>query len=99
MAEVKEIKEKEVISIDSADIERVKKFRNDFADCTAKMGEVEVELINAEMMIENIKEAKLKLAQTYKDLRGSESTLTKEFKEKYGIGEFNIEEGTFSPSS
>ena len=50
MAEVKEINEKQVTKIDEKDIERVKKFRGDFADVTAKLGEIEVELLNAEII-------------------------------------------------
>ena len=46
MAEVKEIKEKQVVKIDEKDIERVKQFRTDFADVTARLGEIEVELLN-----------------------------------------------------
>lgn len=41
MAQVKEIKEKEVINIEEKDIERVKKFRTDYAETTARMGEIE----------------------------------------------------------
>ena len=82
MAQVKNVKEKEVISIEQVDIDKVKKFRGDFADITARMGEVEVELVNAEMMIENIKAAKEQFINEYKELRASETKLTEEFKEK-----------------
>tara|TARA_B100000780_G_scaffold278390_1_gene251738 strand:+ start:1643 stop:1942 length:300 start_codon:yes stop_codon:yes gene_type:complete len=99
MAEVNKINEKQVVSVESTDIDKVKKFRNDFAELTARMGEIEVELLNAEMITGNIKEAKLELASKYKTLRGEEVTLTNDFKEKYGNGEFNIEEATFTPEA
>ena len=63
------------------------------------MGEVEVEMVNAEMMIENIKAAKERFTNEYKDLRVSEQKLTDEFKEKYGVGEFNLESATFTPTT
>ena len=99
MAEVKEISEKQVINIEEKDIERVKKFRSDFADITAKIGEIEVERLNAELILENIEEAKGNLSEKFKSMRNKEVSITNEFKEKYGNGEFDIENGTFTPIS
>lgn len=97
MAQVKEIKEKEVINIEEKDIERVKKFRTDYAETTARMGEIEVELLNAELLLENIKVSKAEQIEKYKSLRLEEVTISGEFNEKYGQGEFNLEEATFTP--
>ena len=99
MAQVKEIKEKEVINIGEKDIERVKKFRTDYAETTARMGEIEVELLNAELLLENIKVSKAEQIEKYKSLRLEEVTISGEFNEKYGQGEFNLEEATFTPIS
>lgn len=99
MAEVKNIEETQVVKIEEKDIERVKKFRSDFAEVTAKLGEVEVELINAMMIVDNIKMAKDNFVNTFKQLRTDEVSLTKEFSDKYGNGEFDIENGTFTPIS
>ena len=99
MAQVDTIKEKEVISIETVDIDKVNKFRGDFANVTAKMGEIEVEMINAEMVMKNIKEAKEQFINEYKELRASEQKLTDEFKEKYGIGEFDLEKAIFTPNA
>jgi len=99
MAQVKEIKEKEVINIEEKDIERVKKFRTDYAETTARMGEIEVELLNAELLLENIKVSKAEQIEKYKSLRLEEVTISGEFNEKYGQGEFNLEEATFTPIS
>tara|TARA_R100000734_G_C3300879_1_gene91533 strand:- start:82 stop:381 length:300 start_codon:yes stop_codon:yes gene_type:complete len=99
MAQVKEISEKQVINIEEKDIERVKKFRSDFADITAKIGEIEVERLNAELILENIEEAKGNLSEKFKSMRNEEVSITNEFKEKYGNGEFDIENGTFTPIS
>jgi hypothetical protein len=97
MAQVKEIKEKEVINIEEKDIERVKKFRADYAETTARMGEIEVELLNAELLLENIKVAKNEQIEKYKSLRLEEVNISSEFNETYGQGEFNLEEATFTP--
>lgn len=99
MAEVKKMSEKEVINIEEKDIERVKKFRSDFADITAKIGEIEIERLNAEMILKNIETAKENLSEKFKSMRNEEVEITNEFKEKYGNGEFDIENGTFTPIS
>ena len=99
MAEVKEISEKQVINIEEKDVERVKKFRSDFADITAKIGEIEVERLNAELILQNIEDAKENLSEKFKSMRNEEVSITNEFKEKYGNGEFDIENGTFTPIS
>ena len=99
MAEVKEMSEKQVINIDSNDIERVKKFRNEYAEVTARFGEVEVERLNLELMLANIDSVKDNLSQKFSSLRNEEQNITKEFTEKYGNGEFDMENGTFTPIS
>jgi hypothetical protein len=97
MADVKKITEKEVINIDEKDIERVNKFRGDFAEVTAKIGEIEVERLNAKMILKNIDEAKENLSEQFSSMRNEEIQITNDFKEKYGNGEFDIENGTFTP--
>ena len=99
MAEVKKMSEKQVINIEETDIERVRKFRSDFADITAKIGEIEVERLNAEMILKNIETAKDNLSEKFKSMRNEEVQITNEFKEKYGNGEFDIDNGTFTPIS
>ena len=86
MAEVQKITEKEVINIDEKDIERVNKFRSDFAEVTARIGEIEVERLNAQMILKNIEEAKENLSEQFKSMRNDEVQITNDFKEKYGNG-------------
>ena len=97
MAEVKTMNEKQVISIEKEDIDRIKKFRTDYADIVGKLGEVEVEILNTELVLENVKAVKNNLADSFRKLRVDEKNLTEEFQKKYGNGEFDIEEGTFTP--
>ena len=54
MAKVNEINEKQIINIDEKDIAKVKEFRAEFAEVVARIGEVEVERLNAMMGLENI---------------------------------------------
>lgn len=97
MAEVKTMNEKQVISIEQEDIDRIKKFRTEFTDIVSRLGEVEAEMLNAELVLENIKAVKSNLSDSFRKLRSDEKNLTEEFQKKYGNGEFDIEEGTFTP--
>jgi len=97
MAEVKTMNEKQVISIEKEDIDRIKKFRTEFTDIVSRLGEVEAEMLNAELVLENIKAVKVNLSDSFRKLRVDEKNLTEEFQKKYGNGEFDIEEGTFTP--
>ena len=91
MADVK------TVNIEQADIDRIKKFRTMYSQTISQIGEVEVERLNLEMMLEQLSATKDNLEQTFKSLKQEESRLTSDFQEKYGNGEFDIEAGTFTP--
>ena len=97
MADVKKMEEKQVIGIEQSDIDRIKKFRTEYTEIISQLGEVEAEILNAELVLENIKAVKNNLSDAFRKLRIDEKNLTEEFQKKYGNGEFNIEEGTFTP--
>ena len=97
MADVKKMEEKQVIGIEQSDIDRIKKFRTEYTEIVSQLGEVEAEILNAELVLENIKAVKSNLSDAFRKLRIDEKNLTEEFQKKYGNGEFNIEEGTFTP--
>jgi len=97
MADVKKMEEKQVIGIEQSDIDRIKKFRTEYTEIVSQLGEIEAEILNAELVLENIKAVKNNLSDAFRKLRIDEKNLTEEFQKKYGNGEFNIEEGTFTP--
>jgi len=97
MADVKKMEEKQVIGIEQSDIDRIKKFRTEYTEIISRLGEVEAEILNTELVLESIKSVKSDLSDSFRKLRIDEKNLTEEFQNKYGNGEFNIEEGTFTP--
>ena len=97
MADVKKMEEKQVIGIEQSDIDKIKKFRTEYTEIVSQLGEVEAEILNAELVLENIKAVKNNLSDSFRKLRIDEKNLTEEFQKKYGNGEFDIEEGTFTP--
>lgn len=97
MAELNQ-KETQKIKFEEEEIKKIQKFRDDFSEITAKMGEVEIELTLMEAQLSKITEYKSKLRNEYIQLRESEIKLANELKEKYGEGEFDINTGLFTPN-
>ena len=97
MAEVNKVGEKIVIKFEKEEIEKIQKFKNDYADVTAKLGEFEIELLVFEQQKKQLDSYKEQLQQKYLQLRGDEVKLANELKEKYGDGEFDINTGIFTP--
>ena len=97
MAEVNKVGEKTVIKFEKEEIEKIQKFKNDYADVTAKLGELEIELLVFEQQKKQLDSYKEQLQQKYLQLWGDEVKLAKELKEKYGDGEFDINTGIFTP--
>ena len=99
MAEVKNVTEKQNIKFEEDEIKKIEKFRNDFSEVTAKLGEVEIELTLIEAQKDNVVKFKNQWKDQYLKLRESEIKLAGELKEKYGDGEFDINTGMFTPST
>ena len=97
MAEVNNVGEKTVIKFEKEEIDKIQKFKNDYADVTAKLGELEIELLVFEQQKKQLDSYKEQLQQKYLQLRGDEVKLANELKEKYGDGEFDINTGIFTP--
>jgi septal ring factor EnvC (AmiA/AmiB activator) len=92
MAELKKV------NIEQHDIDRIKNFRAKYSETVAQIGDIEIERISVEMMLEHIITKKDELEASFKQLKTDEVRLTKDFQEKYGNGEFDIEAGTFTPT-
>jgi DNA repair exonuclease SbcCD ATPase subunit len=97
MAELNQ-KETQQIKFEDEEIKKIQKFRDDFSEITAKLGEVEIELTLIETQLGKINEYKSQLRNKYIQLRESEVKLANELKEKYGEGEFDITTGLFTPN-
>jgi len=99
MAEVKNVKEQEVIKFTEEEVSSIKKFREDFSQITARLGEIEIEGIILKSQQDKLSEMKSEVESNYKKLRADEIKLAGELKEKYGDGEFDLETGIFTPVS
>ena len=97
MANIDQVKESVGIKFTSDEIEKVESFKSEFSELTARLGEIEIEMIiieNKKAQIEHYKET---LKAKYIELRENEVKLANELKEKYGEGEFDTTSGIFTP--
>ena len=97
MAEVKNVKEQEVIKFTEEEISSIKGFRDNFSQITARLGEIEIENIILKSQQSTLDKLKLDEESKYVKLREEEIKLAGELKEKYGDGEFDLEKGIFTP--
>jgi hypothetical protein len=99
MAEVKKVKEQEIVKFTEEEISKVKGFREEFSQITARLGEIEIENIILKSQQTNLDNYKAEQESKYVKLREDEIKLAGELKEKYGDGEFDLETGIFTPQS
>tara|TARA_Y100000389_G_scaffold198211_1_gene234273 strand:+ start:1046 stop:1345 length:300 start_codon:yes stop_codon:yes gene_type:complete len=99
MAEVKTVKETQVIKFTEEEISSIKGFRDNFSQITARLGEIEIENIILKSQQSTLDKLKLDEESKYVKLREEEIKLAGELKEKYGDGEFDLETGIFTPVS
>ena len=97
MAEVQKVSETEVIKFEELEIQKIQKFKTDFSEITARLGEVEIELTLLDSQIKHIEGIKQSLKEKYIKLRESEVEIAAELRQKYGEGEFDINSGVFTP--
>ena len=97
MAEVKKVSETQVIKFEELEIQKIQKFKTDFSEITARLGEVEIELTLLDSQTKHIEGIKQSLKEKYIKLRESEVELATELRQKYGEGEFDIDSGVFTP--
>jgi len=97
MANIDQVKESAGIKFSTEEIEKVEAFKSDFGDLTARLGEIEIEMIIIENQKAQIEQYKETLKAKYIELRENEVKLANELKDKYGDGEFDTTTGIFTP--
>jgi chromosome segregation ATPase len=84
--------------VSTDDIEQVKQLRTKYAQTTAQIGQVEIELYVLNKQLKDLTEIREGLFTTYTNLQTEEQTLVKELNEKYGDGVLDLESNKFVPS-
>ena len=87
------------VKIDESDLTRIKELRDAYRSQTIKIGQLNVERILMNQSVEKLNEAMQIEEQEYTNIQEKEKVLVKELQDKYGVGQLNLDTGTFSPLS
>ena len=81
------------------DIESITNIQGQFTECTNTLGllQIDEKTINNQLLM--LKEKKNETFQKLDELRNQEQELFNSLQEKYGQGQINLEEGTFTPNN
>ena len=84
--------------VSQEDIETVKQLRMKYAQTTAQIGQVEIELHVMKNQIEQLTKIREELFDSYGKLQTDEQELVKSLNEKYGDGVLDLESNKFVAS-
>lgn len=85
--------------LEQVDIDSIVELRQKYAENTNTLGLITTDEYAINQQLENLKSEKEKMFNALNELRDSEMKLMDSLKEKYGDGQINIEDGTFTPVS
>ena len=89
--------EKTVIQFTQEEADRVKALQEEVLFTTTRLGEIELEIHQLEEIFESLKSQKATLFGEYKQMMANQELISKQLKEKYGEGEYDISTNTFVP--
>lgn len=84
--------------VSQEDIDTVKQLRTKYAQTTAQIGQVEIELHVMKNQIEELTKIREQLFANYSNLQSEEQDLVKSLNEKYGDGVLDLESNKFVAS-
>ena len=81
------------------DIESIKNIQDQFAECTNMLGLLQIDENALNTQLTQVDEKKNEMFNQLNQLRSKEQDLIKILQEKYGQGQINLQEGTFTPNN
>ncbi len=84
--------------LDKEHLEAIQALQEKFATNSRYLGSIAIELKMLEQQQNVLLENQQSLFNEFSDLRAEETQLIETLKERYGDGQINIAEGTFTPS-
>jgi|TARA_R100001509_G_scaffold133297_1_gene86896 predicted nuclease with TOPRIM domain len=91
-------KKSKEIKFTKDEISQIESIRNGFDEVQNFLGRLEIQRIQAEQVLENLHNDKLRLETRYSDLVDEERELVANLNEKYGPGNLDPETGIFTPT-
>jgi hypothetical protein len=83
--------------LDAEHLDAIQALRNDFAKNSTTLGNIAIELHVLNRQMELMTAEQNKHLDQFESLRKQESELLEKMRERYGEGQINIAEGTFTP--
>jgi hypothetical protein len=84
--------------LDKEHLEEIQTLRDAFTKNSAALGNIAIEEHVIERQLEFLKQEKEKLFNAFSNLQEQEQTLLDKMRERYGDGQINIADGTFTAS-
>jgi predicted transcriptional regulator len=85
--------------LDKEHLEAIQKLQSDFAQNANALGNVSIEQIALQRRLDYLKSEQERVYSEFETLRQQEQDLLEKMRERYGEGQINIAEGTFTPES
>ena len=85
--------------LDKEHLEELQTIRDAFARNANILGNIAIETHVLEKQLEQLQQERVKYIQDFEQLQQAESELIKKMRERYGEGQINITDGTFTPDS
>jgi len=85
--------------IQKKDLESINQLQNQFNELTRQLGLLQIDEQMFQNQLKSIDDQKNNVFQQIDETRNAEEELLNSLKEKYGNGQINIQEGTFTPNT
>ena len=85
--------------LDKEHLDAIQSLRNEFATNANNLGSVALEQIAMQRRTEFLNAEQERLYNEFESLRNQEQELLEKMRERYGEGQINIADGTFTPDS
>jgi len=85
--------------LDKEHLEEIQSIREQFAQNANILGNIAIETYVLEKQLQSLKEEHAKYVQDFERLQQQESELIEKMRARYGEGQINIADGTFTPDN
>ena len=88
--------ENKTIKITETELQTIKKIGEDYRNTVLQFGELHLERIEIEKVVESLNSKQIQLENTIQELKKAEQSAINSILDKYGEGSLNIKDGTFT---
>lgn len=85
--------------LDKEHLDEIQKLREDFIKNSSTLGNIAIEIHVVKQQLTQLEAEQNSQIQNFDALRVKESELLQKMRERYGDGQINISEGTFTPNN